>query len=194
MLITIFQTINDRRRPQGRMFDLANLLFITVLAIMSGADSYRKIASFFDTHFETLTTRLNLRWKKAPAYCTIRFVIQGVDPKGLESAFRTYANSIKELDPTQYQLVSLDGKTVKGSFDHFKDQKVIQVFSAFLTSQQIILGHEMIPDKKTNEIPVAQRLIKELGLEGCLLTLDALHCQKKRLQQPKKRGTMRSSK
>lgn len=187
MLITIFQTIPDQRRPQGRMFDLPNLLFITVLAIMSGADSYRKVASFFETHFETLKKRLNLTWKKSPAYCTIRCIIQGVDPKGLESAFRTHADTLKELDPTTYQFVSLDGKTVKGSFDHFNDQKAIQVFSAFLTNQQIILGHEMIPDKKTNEIPVAQHLIKELGLERCLLTADALHCQKKRSSQPKKR-------
>jgi len=176
------------------MFDLANLLFITVLAIMSGADSYRKIASFFEAHFEALKKRLNLTWKKPPAYCTIRFIIQGVDPTALEFALRTHANTLKELDPATYQLVSLDGKTVKGSFDHFKDQKAIQVFSAFLTTQQIILGHEMIPDKKTNEIPVAQHLIKELGLEGCLLTLDALHCQKKRYKQPKKQRTKRLSK
>ena len=194
MLLTIFQTIPDQRRSQGRMFDLANVLFITVLAIMSGADSYRKISSFFETHFEILKKRLNLTWKKSPAYCTIRFVIQGVDPKALESAFRTHADSIKELDPSVYQLVALDGKTVKGSFDRFNDQKAIQVFSAFLTSQQIILGHEMIPDKKTNEIPVAQHLIKELGLVGCVFTADALHCQKKRLQQRRKQETKQLSK
>jgi hypothetical protein len=162
------------------MFDLPNLLFITVLAIMSGADSYRKIETFITEHFKTLTEHLHLGWRKPPAYCTIRYIIHGVDPKALESAFRSHAKTLRGLDSASFIQVSLDGKSVRGSFDHFKDQKMIQVFSAFLTAQQLILGHEMIPDKKTNEIPVAQHLIKELGLEGCLLTLDALHCQKKR--------------
>jgi hypothetical protein len=192
MLLTIFQTIPDHRRREGRRYDLAHALLFAVLAIMSGADSYRKIEIFVTTHFKILQERFNLDWKKPPGYTTIRNIIRGTDPNALESAFRAHAQTLKNLDPASYQLVSLDGKTVKGSFDHFKDQKAIQVFSAFLTTQQIILGHEMIPDKKTNEIPVAQHLIKELGLEGCLLTLDALHCQKKRLSQPKKR-TMRSS-
>ena len=194
MLFTIFQQIPDHRRREGRRYDLAHLLLFAVLAIASGADSYRKIETFIKVRFPTLKKLFGLSWKRPTGYTTIRNMIQGTDPKALESAFRTHANTLKELDPTVYQLVGLDGKTVRGSFDHFNDQKAIQVFSAFLTTQQIILGHEMIPNKKTNEIPVAQRLIKDLGLEGCLLTADALHCQKKRYKQPRKQGTKQSSK
>lgn len=189
MLLTIFSQIPDHRRSQGRLYQLEFILLFTVLAIMSNADSYRSIASFITVHFKALKKRFNLKWKKAPGYTTIRKIIQGVDPNALESSFRSHANSLNGLNPASYQLVSLDGKTVRGSFDHFKDQKMIQVFSAFSTAKKIILGHEMIPDKKTNEIPVAHHLIKELGLTGCLFTADALHCQKKRLSQPKKQGT-----
>lgn len=78
----------------------------------------------------------------------------------------------------EVKTVSLDGKVVRGSFDNFKDQKAIQVFSALLDGE-IILAHEEI-EVKTNEIPVAQKFFEELGLKNHLFTLDALHCQKKR--------------
>jgi len=57
---------------------------------------------------------------------------------------------------------------------------MIQVFSAFLTWQDIILAHEDIDGKKTNEIPVAQQLIKDLDVSWFIFTADAMHCQKKR--------------
>jgi hypothetical protein len=189
MLLTIFQNIPDQRRPQGRMYQLHYLLFFSVLAILSGADSYRNIHTFIKTHFTTLQNHFDLLWKKAPAYSTIRYAIQGVDPKEMEKAFRTYAKKIAGLDGKKYQVISLDGKTMKGSFDHFQDQKAIQVFSALLGKQKIILGHEEIKNQKTNEIPVARKLIKGLKLEGCLFTMDAMHCQKKLLKQRKKQVT-----
>ena len=189
MLLTIFHAIPDHRRPQGRLYGLAFILLFTVLAVMSGADSYRKVASFIQVHFETLKGRFHLKWRKPPGYTTIRKIIQGVNREALEGGFRAHAQALRERDPSAYDQVSLDGKTVRGSFDRFKDHKAIQVFSAFLTAPKIILGHELIPDRKTNEIPVLRHLIAELGLTGCLLTADALHGQKKRLPQPKTRAT-----
>jgi len=179
MLITIFQEIPDHRRPQGRMYDLPHLLFFTVLAILSGADSYRTVHTFIKMHFPVLKETFALDWRRAPAYGTVRYAIQGLDPNELEKAFRKYAKQLARLNKKQLKLISLDGKTLRGSFDHFQDKKVVQLFSALLKSQQIILAHEQITDKKTNEIPVAQKLIRELGLTGCLFTMDALHCQKK---------------
>jgi len=75
-------------------------------------------------------------------------------------------------------FIGYDGKVLRGSFDHFNDQKAIQVLSAFAADKQIILGHEEI-ETKTNEIPTAQLLMEKLGLTDCIFTLDALHCQKK---------------
>lgn len=190
MLLTIFHAIPDHRRPQGRRYDLAFILLFTVLAIMSEADSYRKVASFIKVHFPKLKERFGLKWRKPPGYTTIRKIIQGVNPEALERGFRAYADTLREADAAAHDQVSLDGKTVRGSFDRFKDRKAIQVFSAFRTASKIILGHELIPDRKTNEIPVLRHLIKELGLTGCLLTADAMHGQKKRLPQ-RKRAAMR---
>ncbi|MFV0268739.1 MAG: hypothetical protein ACK5HT_16560 [Draconibacterium sp.] len=74
--------------------------------------------------------------------------------------------------------VAVDGKVLRGSYDHFQDQKATQVLSFFDTEQELNLAHETI-DVKTNEILVAQVLIPRLGLEGIVYTPDALHCPKK---------------
>ena len=100
----------------------------------------------------------------------------------MEIAFRSHAKSLADSKRNlkkKYCHISIDGKVVRGSFDHFEDQSAIQVLSAFLTCGKIIIAHEEIENHKTNEIPMAQKLIKELNLRGCLFTTDALHCQKK---------------
>lgn len=80
------------------------------------------------------------------------------------------------------EATALDGKTLRGSFDRFQDQRALQILSALTTDRTLILGHVLIGAAgKSHEIPAAQQLINELGQSGRLFTLDALHCQKKRL-------------
>lgn len=180
MLLTIFSEILDTRRNQAKQYDLQHVLLFSVIAIISGADSYRKIESFIEENFKKLKKRFKIKWKKPPGYTTIRFILQGVDKKELEKAFRKYSKNLAKLDlkNKKYAFVSLDGKTLRGSFDNFHDKKVIQIFSAFLTGKNIILAHEKIENQKTNEIPIAQKLIKELNIGKVIFTLDALHAQK----------------
>ena len=71
---------------------------------------------------------------------------------------------------------SFDGKVIRGSFDHFKDQKAIQFISVFCANNNLIMAHEEI-ECKTNEIPVAQKLIPSLPIEHSIFTFDALNCQ-----------------
>lgn len=174
MLITILRELPDFRRSQGRMYDLPHLILFSILAIASNAVSYRQIETLITTHFETLKKHFGIAWKQAPDYSTIRRAIQRVDAAALERAFRTHAAELATAKKRRH--ISIDGKTVRGSFDHFQDQKAIQVFSALLAESELILAHETITGNKTNEIPVAQTLIKELGLSGCVFTADAMHC------------------
>ena len=189
MLETIFGHIKDNRRKQGRRYKLKEILFFSVLGILSGAKSYRTLHAFIKEHKKYWKKKFKIEWKNAPAYTTIRSIIQGVCPSELEKAFRKYAEWLAEIKSEEYNFVNLDGKTLRGSFDHFEDQKAIQVFSAFLNTKNIILAHEEIEEQKTNEIPIAQDLIKNLGLKNCIFTLDALHCQKKHSKRSKKRKT-----
>ncbi len=160
------------------MYDLPHVLLFTVLAIASGADSYRKVHTFMDVNLKELKKEFTVKWKKAPGYTTIRFILMGMKGKDLEKAFREYTKSLVDLEPGKHRFISVDGKTLRGSFDKFYDQKAIQILSAFLVDEQLILGHEEIKNQKTNEIPKAQKMINQLGLSHCIYTLDALHTQK----------------
>jgi hypothetical protein len=81
--------------------------------------------------------------------------------------------------PADRTPIALDGKTLRGSFDRFQDQKALQILSALTTDRTLILGHILIDGAdKSHELPAARQLIEELGLSGQLFTLDVLHCQK----------------
>ena len=116
--------------------------------------------------------------KRAPVVNTLRTVLQSLDTEDLEQAFRRHA---KALLPTgaagEKPLIALDGKTLRGSFDHINDRKAVQTLTAFASASAIVLAHTEIDDK-SNEIPAAQQMIRELGLSGVMFTADAMHCQK----------------
>lgn len=178
MLKSFLFKITDHRRQQGRRYELGHILLFTILAILSGADSYRKVQKFIVTHYDRLDEIFDLKWKRMPAHTTIRDIIQGTSGPELEQSFRQYSQVLAASDDEK-QVIGCDGKVLRGSFDHFQDQKAIQILSAFVSDSHIILAHEEIA-AKTNEIPTAQTLMEELGLSGYIFTFDALHCQKKR--------------
>jgi pullulanase/glycogen debranching enzyme len=176
MLGSFLFKIPDHRRKQGRRYELGHILLFTILAILSGADSYRKVQKFIVAHYETLNEIFDLNWKRMPAHTTIRDIIQGTSGTELEQSFRQYSQVLAESDEEK-QFIGCDGKVLRGSFDHFQDQKAVQILSAFASNTHIILAHEEIATK-TNEIPTAQNLMEQLGLSGYIFTFDALHCQK----------------
>jgi pullulanase/glycogen debranching enzyme len=168
--------IKDHRRKQGRRYELGHILLFSILAMLSGADSYRKVRKFIVAHYDTLDEIFALNWKRMPAYTSIRDIIQGTSATELEQSFRQYSQVLAESDAPK-QFIGCDGKVLRGSFDHFRDQKAVQILSAFAGNTDIILAHEEIATK-TNEIPTAQMLMEQLGLVGHIFTFDALHCQK----------------
>jgi DDE_Tnp_1-associated len=177
MLYQILQQIPDLRRKQGQLFELHTILFISIFAIICGATSYREISSFTRIKLKFFKKYLKLKWKRYPAYSTIRKIILSTDHKSLEKAFRNFSSNL----PTSLEgkILSIDGKTIRGSFDNFNEQSAVQVLMALLVDEQIILAHKEIINDKTNEIPMLQELIAELGCSDLIITSDALHCQKK---------------
>ena len=99
----------------------------------------------------------------------------------------------REGPPTKERvpLSTFDGKTLRGSFDNFSDQKATHLVSAFATDSALVLGHLEIDDK-SNEIPAVQRLLGELGLAESVITVDAMHCQKKPSKSPPTRAVTSS--
>lgn len=180
MLLEYLRQIPDQRTKQGRMFDLPHLLLFSILAIASGADSYRKIAIFIQENFKTLQDGYGLLWKRPPSYNSIRHVIHGLNQKETEKVFRAYSKEAATFEKERLAVVSLDGKALKHSFDNVADERFKQMLSAFSPERNIILAHEKIGISKENEINAAIKLMKNLGLDNVIYTLDALHTQKKR--------------
>lgn len=181
MLITCFDEIPDPRDPRGVRYELSKVLFFVVLAMLSNATSYRKIAIWVRNKFPYLKEKFNLQWKKAPSYSAIRIILNCVKEADLEEGFRKHAHYLASKQIVNGKLLATDGKVLRGSFDRFEDQKAIQVLSIFLAQENIILAHEQV-EEKTNEIPVAQELIPALEVEGCIYSFDAMNCQKKHLK------------
>ena len=187
-LLSFFAEVPDPRRGQGKMYPLAPILLFTVLAMLSGAVSYRQVHAFIKTHLDRLNAVFDLSLRRAPAYSSVRFILRGLDGAALEVAFRRHAATLGtgRVDagdaPAKPVCVAIDGKTLRGSFDAFNDRKAAHLMSAFAHDDQIILAHLAI-DEKSNEIPAVQDLMTTLGqelggLSGRLFTVDAMHAQK----------------
>jgi len=186
MLKSFLSEIKDNRRREGRRYKLGDILLFSIFAIPGGAVSYRKIHTFIKGHYEVLNEKFGPEWKRLPAYTTIRNIIKGLSADEAEECFRKHSPKLSELpeEKSRKLFIACDGKVLKGSFDNFNDKKAMQIFSVFLQESGIISAHYEV-DEKTNEIPVAQQMMTDLGLENCIFTYDAINCQEKTLKAAK---------
>ena len=134
-LITALSDVPDPRRAQGKRYPLPYLLLFTVLALMSGARSYRGIISFLEERRELLNHHLGVALKRAPVVNTLRTVLQSLDAEALERAFRHHAKDLLcLLEADGRPVIALDGKTRRGSLDHINDKNAAQTLTAFASS------------------------------------------------------------
>jgi hypothetical protein len=154
-------------------------LLFSILAIVSGANSYRGICTFIKVHRRKLNKAFKIGWQRPPAHTAIRYILQGLTAADVEKAFREHAANLNlDAAVSGARVVAFDGKVLKGSFDSFNDAKAKQVLSAFAVDTALVLAHIEIDDK-SNEIPAVQKLFEELDVAGHIVTCDAMHCQKK---------------
>ena len=185
-LIGLLGEIPDPRRAEGKLYQLPYVLLFSVLAVVTGGNSYRSIETFITVHRRRLNAAFGLRWRRAPAHTAIRYILQGLDPKVVEQVFRRHAAGLLEgASGASRHTVALDGNVLRRSFDNFRDRKAAQLLHAFDTKVGLILAHVDI-DEKSNEIPAAQQPLGELHVAHSTITLDALHCQKKPSRPPRK--------
>ena len=184
-LLDLLAEVPDPRRGQGQKYKLPYVLLFSILAIVTGCNSCRGIVTFIDVHRRRLNTAFGLKWHRAPAHTAVRYILQGLDPAAVETSFRRHAALLQAARATSEQgSIALDGKTLRGSFDNFHERAAIQVLSAFATDTALVLAHIDISGK-SNEIPAAQALLAEPGVpSSTIVTLDALHCQKKHSPPP----------
>lgn len=178
-LIDALAAIPDPRRAQGRRFPLAYLLLFCVLAVLSGAKSFTHIVIFMRERRELLNQVFGSDFKRAPSINTVRLLLHAIGGDPLEASARSYAEHLVSdgAAPEALPLIALDGKTLRGSFDHINDRKAMHTLSALAVAEKIVLAHFAV-EGKTNEIPCVPALIRQLGLAGVIYTGDAMNCQK----------------
>ena len=176
----------DRRRAEGKMYGQVGVVLFSIIAMLSGARSYRQIHTLIKRRLALLNAAFpDAALRRAPAYTSVRGILQRLDPTELERAFRRHAEGLDQsCATTPSRFIAIDGKTLRQSFDAFADRKAVHVLSAFAVDHQIILAHEIV-DEKSNEIPAVQTMIAALGLSGRVFTLDAMHCQKNLRDRPR---------
>ena len=141
-LLAILSEIPDPRRAEGKLDKLPYVLLFAILAVVTGGNSFRSIETFIKVHRRQLNAAFGLRWKRAPAHTAIRDILQGLDAQAVEQAFRRHAAGLPDAttDPSR-RTISLDGKTLRRSFDNFTD--VLQRIVAGATKHNQL--HTLLP-------------------------------------------------
>jgi hypothetical protein len=126
-LLGLLAEVPDPRRGQGQLYKLPYVLLFAILAIVTGCNSYLGIVTFIDVHRDRLNAMFGLKWRRAPAHTAIRYILKGLDPTDVEAVFRHHAALLQAAHGTPgHGSIALDGKTLRGSFDNFRDRAAAQ--------------------------------------------------------------------
>jgi hypothetical protein len=190
-LIDVLATVPDFRRPQGQRHPLRAILGLAVAATLCGYRSYGAIAEWGHLYGDDLARALGFTRPKTPCVGTFHTVFRHLDREAFEAALTHWAEQcLAALPPGQGQLepMALDGKSLRGS----RKQGAINVHLLSVLSQRLGLTlAQQAVDDKTNEIPAAQELLAGLVLEGRVLTMDALLCQREIARTIRQKGALR---
>lgn len=173
-LLKIFSRIPDPRVESKNFHLVVDLIMITICAVLSGADDWVAVAEYGKRKESWLREFLSLPYG-IPSHDTFGRFFSMLDPHEFEKCFIQFMEILHKC--TQGDVVAIDGKTIRGSFNQATGDKAIHVVSAWSTANGMSLG-QMKVDSKTNEITVAPELIKRLALKGCIVTGDAMNAQK----------------
>ena len=152
-----------------------------IMAIMSGHYAYREIARFIETNQDELQKYLRLRRPVNPSHVTIREGLQRLDFKELQKAFARWMSTHAELQAGDW--IALDGKCLGSTLTDYDNQyqDFVGMVTAFAVSKGIVIRAHKYNNGHKSEIVAVQDLISALELKDMILTMDALHCQKKNL-------------
>jgi len=173
-----FAAIEDPRRAHGRLHRIGDIFAITLCAVISGADGFEQIGTFAGVREEWFTRLLGLP-NGVPSHDTIRRVLSAVKPAAFEECFFAWMNACS--DAAGLQRIHIDGKTLRGSGRKGRDGKgafaPLHLVSAWAGKNGFTLGQVAV-EGKSNEITAIPELLRTLELKGCIVTIDAMGCQK----------------
>jgi len=169
-----FKEIPDPRMERKKLHSLSDILSLTIIAVICGAESWISIEDFGNAKLEFLKSILDLP-NGIPSHDTIERLFKRLNPKHFETVFKEFVLHLGAV--TKGMIVNVDGKVLRGSQDNINGKGPINMVSAWVGENQLVFAQVKV-DGKSNEITALHKLIKILDLEGSILTIDAIGCQK----------------
>lgn len=171
-----FSSMKDPRRTgKGHhLYPLEEILFLCISAVISGMDDWTSITMFGRLKLPWLRQYLPYR-RGIPSHDVLGKVFAALDPVQFSECFRSWVNSMAEL--TGGEVVAIDGKTICGSDDKGSGKSALHVVSAYASGNRLCLGQEAVAEK-SNEITAIPALLNLLAVKDCIITIDAMGCQK----------------
>jgi predicted transposase YbfD/YdcC len=177
-LLRFFQGISDPRATNAR-HRLCDILAIAILAVLCGAEGWSAVEGWATLNAEWLATILELP-HGIPTHDTFDRVFAMLDPAGFEACFTAWTTTLMKYADDLF--VAVDGKTLRRSFKRAWSRTPVQLVSAFVSCNQLVLG-QLATDAKSNEITVIPKLLAMLNLVRATVTIDAMGCQKEIARQ-----------
>lgn len=168
-----FSELTDPRVERTKVHLLEDILFIAIASVICGAESWNDMENFGKAKEEWLRTFLRLP-EGIPSHDTFNRVFSALNPEELESSFISWTRSVAEL--TDKEVISIDGKSIRGTREH-GSKTIVHMVSAWATENHIVLGQLKVGEK-SNEITAIPKLLDLLVIKGCIVTIDAMGCQK----------------
>ncbi len=178
-LLEHFADLTDPRVERTKLHQLLDVLVIAMCAMICGAEGWEDFAEFGKAKQEWFKTFLELP-NGIPSPDTFRRVLSRLDPHEFEACFLRWVQAVNNI--ASGQLVALDGKQLRGSRDAAADLGAIHMVSAWACENRLVLGQVKVTEK-SNEITAIPELLRALALTGCIVTIDAMGCQREIAEQ-----------
>lgn len=168
-----FSALDDPRAQHSIEHLLLDIVLVTICAVICGADTWVEIENYGIAKQEWLETFLELP-NGIPSHDTFERMFARLRPEQLQQCFLNWVQAVFNI--SDGQLINLDGKTLRGSYDRGGKQGMIHMVSAWASQNRLVLGQRKV-NEKSNEITAIPELLKVLDLNGAVVTIDAMGCQ-----------------
>lgn len=179
-LIIYFNELTDTRDSRGLKHELTDCIVMTIFGILAGHYDAENIAFFLKLNEEYFNKELNLKYG-TPSPDTLLRIYSLIDSEEFMKIFVKWVeNIVKEKNEqlnNKYKLIPIDGKAIKSATDKINGGNTPYIVSAFLQDLGISIAGIKVDDK-SNEITAIPKLLDLINIENCIITIDAIGCQK----------------
>ncbi len=171
--LSYFNELEDPRIDRKKLHSLSDILLILFCGAICGAESWRDFVRFGEAKLDYLRRFTPLE-NGIPSKSTFSRVVSLLKPEAFERCFINWVDALQE---NIADVIAIDGKTLRRSFDKSCNKSAIHRVSAFAANTRLVLGQKKV-DEKSNEITAIPKLLKSLEIQGAIITIDAMGCQK----------------